>query len=257
MTGRTAESVLGPEDPAPFGLFNAAGTSPFLLIGDHAGSAVPRHLELLGLQPDDLRRHIAIDIGVFGLGRALASLLDAPFLHQAYSRLVIDCNRLPTRPDAIADVSDGILIPGNLHLTDRARDARTVAIHEPYHDAIAMVLDARRAAGMETILLSLHSFTPEMNGVTRPWDVGILHNQEPVDFAYALRDVLAEQPDLTVGDNVPYAMDETDYTVPFHAFPRNLAYAEIEVRQDLIGSSCKQDAWATLLAEAVQRAANM
>jgi predicted N-formylglutamate amidohydrolase len=69
--------------------------------------------------------------------------------------------------------------------------------------------------------------------------------------------VLAEQPDLTVGDNVPYAMDETDYTVPFHAFPRNLAYAEIEVRQDLIGSSCKQDAWATLLAEAVQRAANM
>ena len=257
MTGRTAGSVLSPEDPAPFGLFNAAGTSPFLLIGDHAGSAVPRRLELLGLQPDDLSRHIAIDIGVFGLGQALASRLDAPFLHQVYSRLVIDCNRAPTRPDAIAEVSDGTPIPGNMRLADRARDARIAAIHEPYHAAIAKVLDARRAIGKGTILLSLHSFTPEMNGVARPWDVGILHNLGHVDFAHAIRDVLAEQAELTVGDNVPYVMDDTDYTVPFHAFPRNLVYAEIEVRQDLIGSSYNQNAWAKLLADAALRAAGM
>ncbi|MFT4056857.1 MAG: N-formylglutamate amidohydrolase, partial [Novosphingobium sp.] len=85
MTGRTVESVLGPEDPAPIAVFNAAGNSPFLIIGDHAGSAVPQPLQSLGLQPDDLRRHIAIDIGVFGVGQALARLLDAPFVHQVYS----------------------------------------------------------------------------------------------------------------------------------------------------------------------------
>jgi predicted N-formylglutamate amidohydrolase len=257
MTGRTAESVLGSEDPAPFGLFNAAGTSPFLLIGDHAGSAVPRPLQSLGLQPDDLRRHIAIDIGVLGLGQALARLLDAPFMHQVYSRLVIDCNRLPARPDAIAEVSDGTLIPGNRHLSDRARDARSAAIHRPYHAAIAALLDTRRTSVEETILLSLHSFTPKMDGVTRPWDVGVLHGSGRTEFALGLRDALAEQADLTVGDNEPYAMDETDYTVPFHAFPRNLPYAEIEVRQDLICGLPGQKAWATRLAEAARRAAGI
>ena len=257
MTGRTAESVLGPEDPAPFALFNAAGTSPFLLIGDHAGSAVPSHLKLLGLQPDDLGRHIAIDIGVLGLGQALALLLDAPFVHQPYSRLVIDCNRLPARPDAIPEVSDGTPIPGNRHLSDRARDARAAAIHRPYHAAIAALLDTRLATAQETILLSLHSFTPEMDGVARPWDVGVLHGSGRTRFAHALRDALADQADLIVGDNEPYAMDETDYTIPFHAFARDLRYAEIEVRQDLVGNPSGQEAWATRLAVAARRAAEI
>ncbi len=257
MTGRTVKSVLGPEDPPPFAVFNAAGNSPFLIIGDHAGSAVPRSLQSLGLQPDDLRRHIAIDIGVLGLGQALALMLDAPFLHQIYSRLVIDCNRLPARPDAIPEVSDGTPIPGNRQLTDPARDARTAAIHRPYHAATAALLDARQINGEATILLSLHSFTPELEGVTRPWDVGVLHGSGRTRFAQALRDALAEQADVIVGDNEPYAMDETDYTVPFHAFARNLRYAEIEVRQDLIDSPAGQKAWATRLAEAAQRAAGV
>ncbi|WP_395331771.1 N-formylglutamate amidohydrolase [Novosphingobium sp. BL-8H] len=257
MTGLISESVLGPEDPAPFGVFNAHGASPFLLIGDHAGSAVPRALASLGMHADDLQRHIAIDIGVFGLGQAMALLLDAPFLYQVYSRLVIDCNRLPARPDAIPEVSDGTPIPGNRHLADRERDARTAAIHGPYHAAIASLLDARRTAGEQTILLSLHSFTPEMDGLTRPWEVGILHGSGRTQFAHGLRNALAEQADLVVGDNVPYRMDETDYTVPFHAFPRNLNYAEIEVRQDLIDSQPTQEAWASLLAKAARRAAGI
>ncbi|AOR80772.1 N-formylglutamate amidohydrolase (plasmid) [Novosphingobium resinovorum] len=257
MAGRAKGSVLGPQDPEPFGIFNVDGRSPFLLIGDHAGSTVPFPLQSLGLQPDDFRRHIAIDIGVFGLGQALALLLDAPFVHQPYSRLVIDCNRSPARPDAIPEVSDGTPIPGNRHLSDRARDARSAAIHGPYHATIAALLDTRLATAKETVLLSLHSFTPEMDGMNRPWDVGVLHGSGRPGFAHALRDALADQADLIVGDNEPYAMDETDYTIPFHAFARNLSYAEIEVRQDLVGNPSGQEAWATRLADAARRAAEL
>ncbi|EIZ78992.1 n-formylglutamate amidohydrolase [Novosphingobium sp. Rr 2-17] len=255
MAGLTANSLLGADDPTPFGLFNAEGTSPFLLIGDHAGSALPKSLEDLGLAPSDLERHIAIDIGVFGLGHALASLLDAPFLHQVYSRLVIDCNRHPARPDAIPAISDHTPIPGNASLDMGARTARTVAIRAPYHAKLSAMLDERQAAGRPTILLSLHSFTPQMDGIARPWDVGVLHSLGETGFAHALRDALAEQSMLNVGDNVPYAMDETDYTVPHHAFARNLPYAEIEVRQDLIGSSDAQATWAGRLSTAAQWAA--
>lgn len=254
MAGHTAVGLLGPDDPAPFGVFNAAGGSPFLLVGDHAGAAIPAALGDLGLEPADLERHIAIDIGVFGLGHAMARQLDAAFVHQAYSRLVVDCNRDPARPDAMPDRSDGTRIGGNEALDAAGRAARISAIHQPYHAAIAATLDARQAAGRETIVLSLHSFTPVMDGVARPWEVGVLHWNGRDDFAHALRDALAQERGLVVGDNVPYAMDATDYTVPFHVFARGLRYAEIEVRQDLLGDRAAQEDWARRLGGAAQRA---
>lgn len=254
MAKGAANELLGLNDPAPFGLFNAAGASPFLLIGDHAGAAIPKALGDLGLGNADRRRHIAIDIGVHGLGHRLAERLDAPFLHQIYSRLVIDCNRDPTRDDAIPAVSDGSRISGNEALDEAARAARVAAIHAPYHQAISDMIDARSAAGRDTTLLSLHSFTPVMGRIARPWEVGVLHWRGRTDFAHAMLAALRDTATLTVGDNVPYAMDATDFTVPFHAFPRDLAYAEIEVRQDLIDRVEGHMLWADQLAHAAKDA---
>ncbi len=208
----------------------------------------------MGLTAADHARHIAIDIGVFGMGQALARLLDAPFLCQTYSRLVIDCNRDPVTDDAMPLLSDGTAIAGNATLDEAAKEARIAAIHRPYHQAIADLLDQRRANEQDTILLSLHSFTPVLAGVTRPWEVGILHWRGRIDYAQALLAVLHDEATLTVGDNAPYAMDATDFTVPFHAFPRSIAYAEIEVRQDLIGDTEGQMRWADRLACAALRA---
>lgn len=250
------DELLGPEDPAPFTLFNAGGASPFLLIGDHAGSAIPRALGDLGLEPVDRKRHIALDIGVLGMGQKLALLLDAPLLHQTYSRLVIDCNRDPDRPDAMPAVSDGTHIAGNEGLDAAARQARIEEIHRPYHAALAANIEARLAAGRQTILLSLHSFTPIMNGMTRPWDIGILYWHGRIDMAVAMLNALARWDDITVGDNEPYAMDSTDYTVPHHAISRALRYAEIEVRQDLISTEAGQHGWAQRLADAILAAAS-
>ena len=43
-----------------------------------------------------------------------------------------------------------------------------------------------------------------------------------------------------MGDNQPYSMDGTDFTVPHHAVARGLDYLELEVRQDLIGEPAGQ-----------------
>lgn len=104
---------------------------PFVLLGDHAGNAVPAALAGLGLAPSELDRHIALDIGVRELGHALSSRLDAPFLHQAYSRLVIDCNRDPADPSAIAAMSDGVSIPRNRDLAPGPRQARIGEVLSP------------------------------------------------------------------------------------------------------------------------------
>ncbi len=251
MTGEAA-TLLGPDDPAPFVIDNAEGRSPFLLLGDHAGSTIPATLGDLGLTAVDRTRHIAVDIGVRGLGRELARRLDAPFLHQPYSRLVIDCNRDPAREDAIPVVSDGSAIAGNEGMEDAARAARVRAIHLPYHEAIGAEIDRRQAEGRDTILLALHSFTPVLDGFARPWDAGVLYWTGRTAFAKSMLSALQSDRSFCVGDNSPYRMDATDYTIPLHAFPRRLLYAELEIRQDHISDAEGQRFWAGV----IQRAAN-
>ena len=206
----------------------------------------------MGLADVDRTRHIAWDIGVAGLGALLAPLLDATFISQTYSRLVVDCNRAPTAADAMPSASDATAIPANMGLNDFDRAARIAAIHEPYQRAIAAVISRRAAAGRQTILVSLHSFTPALrDGTPRPWEVGVLHDGGDPRFAVGLVDRLRADDALTVGDNEPYRMDLIDYTVPLHAYERRLPYAELEVRQDLIATGDGQRRWANLLGSAL------
>lgn len=229
-----APPILNPSDPHPVRRYCPSSVnSPFLLVGDHAGGAIPAALGDLGLSEEERQRHIAIDIGVEALGKALAERLGAVFLSQTYSRLVVDCNRAPEDPGWVAEESDGTVVPGNFAPSMADRAARRVAIYEPYHTAIADELDLLQASGADPVLISLHSFTPVMAGKPRPWEIGVLHNGHRDDFARGMLRLLRETP-FEVGDNEPYRMDTTDYTVPHHAFGRGLRYVELEVRQDLL-----------------------
>ena len=259
MNSTASQTLLGTEDAAPVRVINPKGASSFLLIGDHAGNAVPKALGSLGLSDAELARHIGWDIGIGELGALLSEKLDAVFVRQSYSRLVIDCNRSPSQPDLIAEVSDGTVVPGNAGLGEADRAARFAEIHTPYQAAIAAEIARRDAAGMTTVLVALHSFTPAMKGAlrdqARPWHIGILHDGGDTAFAHALLDVLRDEADLVVGDNEPYRMDLIDYTIPRHAYPQRRPYAEIEVRQDLLADSAGCAAWADRLARVLPAAA--
>lgn len=243
-------SLLNPSDPNPVRktLIDAVD-SPFVLVGDHAGAAIPAALDDLGLSAEDRARHIAVDIGTEALGQLLSRLLAAPFISQAYSRLVVDCNRRPEAPDWIAEESDGSQVPGNREMGEAEREARRLEVFEPYHRAIGGALDARVRG--DPILVSLHSFTPRLGGQSRAWDIGVLHNGRRDEFARAVLARLEARGDRKVGDNQPYRMDQTDYTVPHHAWPRDLRYIEIEVRQDLLLDDAGIAAAANILAEAL------
>jgi len=253
MTQQPSLSLLGLNDPAPVAIHNTADGSPFLLIGDHAGAAIPASLDNLGLASSELDRHIACDIGVLELGEALSQRLSADFIHQRYSRLVVDCNRDPRALDAIPDMSDGSSIPGNRGLTAGQREVRIAAIHQPYHEAIAAELERRRTLGRATIVVALHSFTPMLRTerVDRPWHIGVLYGGGDTRFAMAVLDQLRREPQLVVGDNEPYRMDGTDHTIPRHAFPAGLPYIELEIRQDLLAEAAGQRHWSEIIAAAM------
>lgn len=244
--------LLAADEPSPVAILNPTASSPFVLTGDHAGVAVPRSLDSLGLSDAERGRHIACDIGVRAVGLLLAEELDACFVHQHYSRLVIDCNRDPASADAIPEVSDGTTVPANVGLAATARAGRAAAIHAPYHAAIAQALDAR---GGDAILVALHSFTPVMAGVVRPWDIGILHDGGKTRFARAVLAHLVAQPAFVTGDNAPYRMDATDHSVPRHAYPRGIAYVEVEFRQDHLAAPGGAALWARRFAAALRVAA--
>ncbi len=238
-------------DIDPVAVDNPGGRSPFLLLGDHAGLAIPRRLDRLGLSEADLSRHIACDIGVEGLGVRLASRLDAAFVRQTYSRLVIDCNRALDAEGSIATLSDGAVIPGNQGLDAAMRKARAAEIFTPYHDHIAGRLEERTD---RTFIVSLHSFTPRLGEEVRPWRYGVLHRQDSALSRAVLTELKARLDPDTVGDNAPYVMDEIDFTVPHHADPRGLDYLELEVRQDLIADETGRDDVALFVGEVLENA---
>lgn len=240
--------LLGRDDPSPVVLTNPGGSSPFLLLGDHAGRAVPAALGGLGVPAAAMDLHIAWDIGIGAVGALLSPMLDAPFVRQSYSRLVIDCNRKPGAPDLAPAVSDGVAIPANVDLTAEALAARREAIYDPYQSAIEAVLDERAARGLRTVLVSLHSFTPVMQGFVRPWRYGVLHRGDS-PFSDAVLARLQATLGAEAGDNAPYAMDARDNTIPRHADARGLDYLELEVRQDLIADEAGQAEAAAFVAE--------
>lgn len=236
--------LLGPDDPPPFTVHTPAGRSRFVLLADHGGQAVPRALAQLGLPQTELDRHIGWDIGIAAVARELSARLDAFAIVQSYSRLVIDCNRPLEAATSIALHSDGTQVPGNQGLAPEAARARADEIFTPYHQRIAAELDARE----RTIVIALHSFTPIMNGFTRPWHAGVLYQRDP-RFSLALKAALEREPGMVVGDNQPYAVsDATDYAIPVHAEKRGLPHVELEIRQDLIGHLAGQREWADRLA---------
>lgn len=249
---RTEARFLGANDPHPVEALNPQGHASFLLVADHAGRLVPEKLGSLGLNEADLRRHIAWDIGVAALGEALSTRLDAMLIRQRYSRLVIDCNRDPERADAIPSMSDGTPIPANIGLTAPDRAARVAQIHATYHAAIATELARRDAAGTRTVFVALHSFTPRMDSFDRPWHAGVLYGGGDESFALAALTRLADAVDAPVGDNLPYAMDGIDYTVPRHCFSAGRPYVEFEIRQDLLGDTAGIARWAEILTKVLR-----
>ncbi|MFS8037013.1 N-formylglutamate amidohydrolase [Xanthobacter sp. AM11] len=238
----------------PVTVLNAEGASAFLIVADHAGNAFPRSAGQLGLAPAEQVRHIAWDIGIAPVCRALAQRLDATLIQQTYSRLIIDCNRPPRSPASIPEASERTPVPGNRGLGEAEISAREREIFHPYHDRIAAEIERRAQAGRPAVLVAMHSFTPVYLGVARPWHAGVLYHRD-ARLAGAVLAALRQEPGLCVGDNEPYSVDDsTDYTIPVHGERRGLLHVGIEIRQDLIADAAGQAQWGERIARTLTAA---
>jgi predicted N-formylglutamate amidohydrolase len=237
--------------PPPVELVNEQGTSPYVLLCEHASRFIPASYKDLGLADNELTRHIAWDIGAAALARDLSQLLDAPLVLAGYSRLLIDLNRPITSLASIPTVSELTTIPANQNISEAEREARIEAYFKPFQSTVSALLDRRQAAKQPTAIVAIHSFTPVFKGVARPWDAGILFRRS-ARFGRALTLALGGGAAL-IAENQPYQIeDDSDYTIPVHGEARGLEAVLVEVRQDLLKDSQGTASWAQRLALALQ-----
>ena len=232
----------------PYDVVNAASASAHMIICDHASNYIPPAFSNLGLPPERLQEHIAYDIGSAAVGRGLAEALDCSAFLCGTSRLVIDCNRTPGAADRVPPISDGIRVPGNEGLSDADIKARVRTYFDPYHKAIEDRFSRIEDTGQMPFFISIHSFTPEMDGFKRPWHVGILSDEDR-RVADPLLENLRAVPGLVVGDNEPYSgRSPLGYALKAYNIDRGLPCAVFEIRQDLVTDQAGIDEWVEICA---------
>lgn len=219
-----------------------------VLLADHAMNRLPPGYGTLGLDETAFQRHIAYDIGIEGLTRRLAAMLNVPAVLCGFSRLLIDPNRGEDDPTLIMRISDGAIIPGNHPIDDNEWAHRLDTFHRPYHRAVDLTIGkTTEASGKTPLVLSLHSFTQAWKGVPRPWHASVLWDND--DRAVKpLLSMLRDDPTLIIGDNEPYDGALKNDTMYHHCMRAGLAHALLEVRQDLIGDETRIEEWALRLA---------
>jgi predicted N-formylglutamate amidohydrolase len=204
-------------------MYEARQGGDVLTIVDHASNRVPETIDL-SISSDLLATHIGWDIGAADLANALGY----PAFLANVSRLVIDFNREADAKGLVPVESDGISIPGNIGDVSE----RTKHYWHPYHDALAERISTNRPK----LLVSLHSFTRQLATkphVVRPWEIGILYNNDGRAARVALP--LLEASGVVVGDQLPYSGKVLNATMNRHGEDTRTPYLGIEVRQDLIG----------------------
>jgi predicted N-formylglutamate amidohydrolase len=179
----------------------ASHKTRLLLTCEHGGNRAPReYVKLFRSAQTALDSHRGYDPGALELGKLLAKRLQAPFVYSTTTRLLVELNRSLHHRHLFSEFTR-LLSP------DQKRSILARHYH-PYrrqvNDAIAAAIDH----GDAVLHVSVHSFTPELNGQTRHADIGLLYDpSRPREkrLTRAWRDALRDlEPELRVRRNYPY-----------------------------------------------------
>lgn len=218
-----------------------------LLLADHASAHMPGKYENLGLDHEQLARHIAYDIGVDEFTTKLANKLNAPAILGRFSRLLIDPNRGLTDPTLVMRVADGNIIPGNKTIDEAGKNQRIEEFYKPYDTAVDQLISTFDEYKVKPSLFSIHSFTPLWRGHKRATEVGLLWNQER-ELTSRIVEALKQNTKYVVHENQPYSGGLVGDTMDRHGLNKGLEHSLLELRQDYVATSTGVDEWVEIFA---------
>lgn len=248
------DRLLTLKDGPPFEIVNGRGKSPIVLVCEHAANRVPECLELLGLDDKQLASHVGWDPGALELAIGLSEAFDAPLIAARFSRLVYDCNRPPDAPSSIPAETEVCPVPGNRRIDAAARQRRVKEIYRPFHLAIEQVLSDKLSAGLDRVLVTVHSFTPVFNGQTRSVEIGLLHATDD-RLSKALEFQLSCGSTYDIRLNQPYGPEDgVLHSIEKHLKSGGFPYVMIEVRNDLLADKERFSDILSLLSSSIPKA---
>ncbi|MBN2738003.1 MAG: N-formylglutamate amidohydrolase [Spirochaetales bacterium] len=207
----------------------------WLLSCEHGGNEIPSEFDSAFLPYSDLlKSHRGFDIGVADLFEVLknSSLFDFTIIN-VYSRLLIDFNRSLSSKNLFSDISRLFTSETKKKLIDQ--------FYLPYRQEVSRVLNQWLKQGFKLVHISLHSFTPELNGINRNCEAGILYdpkNSFEKEFSGLLKDKMKPLlPDWKVRFNYPYQGIDDGHTEFCRRNIENSQFqyigVEVEVNQNL------------------------
>jgi predicted N-formylglutamate amidohydrolase len=200
-----------------------------VLSCEHASNAIPEPFRKAVRIDRTIREsHRGWDIGALHVAELLAPVLKAQLVAATFSRLLVDANRNTRHPHLFSPYSR------NLNEADKA--LLLTKHHGAYRTEVERVLRKAMASG-PVLHLSIHSFTPILDGIERNADIGLLFDparKQESRFCRELQGKLREQPTpLRVRRNYPYRGTNDGLTTALRCkFPDDQYLGiEIEINQ--------------------------
>jgi len=220
--------------PSPFLSVAPKALAPVVLTCEHAGNGLPFTRRPGVRERAALAAHWGWDIGAWELTRELARRLRTSAVGGRWSRLVIDLNRRVDEPGLILRQAGGLLLSWNDPVPPEEVERRVLAYHAPYHLEVDRLILRRVVRGVRPLLFSVHTFTPELRGRRRPFEIGVLYDKH-ARLAHHLARVLRGT-GLDVRYNQPYSGKRgLMYSAERHGTHHDLPCLELEVNQGLFG----------------------
>lgn len=201
-----------------------------LITCEHGGNEIPEDfMDLFKGAGDTLETHRGFDHGALDLSEKLTEL-EIPLFYSKTSRLVIDLNRSLTSHNLFSEYTRRLSKNERLEIIKK--------IHVPFRQGVMNHCKSIISSGNTALHLSIHSYTPRLNGRVRNADIGILYDpksSEEKEFSLELkRRILREEPELKIRFNYPYLGVSNSHIRDLREkFPENYLGIMIEVNQNL------------------------
>jgi len=145
-----------------------------MLTCEHASVRLPEPWQWPSGDSRLLGMHWSHDAGADEFTRELSKRLPSVAVLARFSRLLCDANRPLGSDTMFRKEADGKPVQLNSDLNDTEIQRRVDTLYKPYHRALKNVAEVVKPS----LVLSVHSFTPEYEGQPREVEIGVLYKHD-------------------------------------------------------------------------------
>lgn len=209
----------------------------FVISCEHALNWIPdRFAHCFTDSEKVLVSHRGWDPGALILAHTISSTFQAPLVIYPFTRLLIEPNRSEHHHNLYSEYSRHLIAPEKKFLLEQH--------YRPYRKSVEDKISTLAVQNFIPIHLSIHTFTPALNGSKRDFDIGLLYDPsrtaEKLFCSQWKTSILQKNSGLSIRMNQPYKGKADGFTTFLRRkFKETYIGIELEVNQKHFFESAK------------------